>query len=437
VTADAWRASFAEWLARLPAEIRAEVYRELGDAEVAALGADWRFWGRPDQRPPEGEWSTWLIMAGRGWGKTRTGAEWVRLRARDPEARIALVGATLGEARSVMVEGESGLLAVCAGERVRFEPSVRRLTWGNGAKAFLYSAEEGEALRGPEHCAAWCDEIAKWKDAERAWMNLRMGLRKGDDPRAVATTTPRPTQFMRRLLAEPGVVTTRGRTFDNRAHLPPAFLAAVTAEYSGTRLGRQELDGELIEEVEGALWSRATIEQGRVRRAPELCRVVVAVDPPAGIGGDACGIVAVGLGADGRGYVLGDRSVHGLGPEGWASAVAKAVAEFEADRVVAEVNNGGAMVESVLRAVGLELAVTSVRASRGKSARAEPVAGLYAAGRVRHVGGFAEMEDEMCGLLAGGGYAGPGRSPDRADALVWGLTELMLGKTARPGVRVL
>lgn len=430
-------ASLAEWFARLPEAVRAEVYRELGEDEAALLGADWAFWGRVDQRPPEGTWSTWLIMAGRGWGKTRTGAEWVRERAGLAEARIALVGATLAEARAVMVEGESGLLAVCAGEGVRFEPSLRRLSWANGAQAFLYSADEGEALRGPQHHAAWCDEIAKWKEPARAWMNLKMGLRLGDDPRVVATTTPRPTPFMRTLLAEPGVVTTRGRTFDNRANLPPAYLTAVTAEYAGTRLGRQELDGELIEDVEGALWTRAMIESGRVRSAPELRRVVVAVDPPAGTNGDACGIVAVGLGVDGRGYVLGDRTVQGLGPEGWASAVAKAAAEFEADRVVAEVNNGGAMVESVLRAVGLDLAVTSVRASRGKSARAEPVAGLYAAGRVRHVGGFAELEDEMCGLLAGGGYAGPGRSPDRADALVWGLNELMLGKQARPGLRVL
>ena len=437
-------ASFAEWLAARPIAERQAKIAGLSDEEVAGLEYHWPIWARTAQLPPERKWRIWLILAGRGFGKTRAGAEWVRARAEaDGRLRIALVGATMAEARAVMIEGESGLLAIAPPWlRPNWEPSLRRLRWPGGAQAFLYSAAEPESLRGPQHHIAWADEIAKWQLGEEAWDNLMLGMRLGDDPRTVATTTPRPVPLVRRLLGldgKPprGVAITRGRTTDNGAHLPGSFIVAMEESYGGTRLGRQELDGELIEDVAGALWTRALIERCRVSAAPALVRVVVAVDPPASATGDACGIVVAGIGADGHGYVIEDASVSGLAPEGWARAVAEAAARHGADRVVAEANNGGAMVASVLRAADAGLPVRLVHASRGKSARAEPVSALYEAGRVFHVGAFPALEDELAGLQAGGGYAGPSRSPDRADALVWAMTELMLGKAGRPGLRTL
>jgi phage terminase large subunit-like protein len=399
----------------------------------------WRFWRRDDQFEPQGDWRTWLVMAGRGYGKTRMGAEWVSaLAAQYPGARFALVGATLNEARQVMVEGESGLLALPFAERPEWEPSLRRLTWRNGATATLFSAAEPESLRGPQHDFAWADEIAKWPNGIKAWDNLMLGLRLGQHPRIMATTTPRPVPLLRRLVLEKGVSITRGRTADNDMHLPPEYLASVRAAYAGTRWGRQELDGELIEDAAGALWTRDLIERQRVSAAPDLKRVVIGVDPPVSEHGDACGIVAVGIGEDKKAYVLADHSVAGASPERWARAVAAAVDLWQADRVVAEDNQGGNMVETVLRAADLAMPIKRVHASRTKSVRAEPIAALYEARRVFHTAAFPEMEDQMCGLVSGGGYEGPGRSPDRADALVWALTELMLGKAERsPRVRLL
>lgn len=440
-------ASLMQRLADLPAEARGRVLAGLDGSGAAVLAQDWRWLARPEQLAPTGAWSTWMVMAGRGFGKTRAGAEWVRAIAeRDGKARIALVAATLAEARSVMVEGASGLLAIAPWWcRPAFSPALRKLMWPSGAVATLHGAAEPESLRGPQFSHGWADEIAKWPAGEATWDNLMMGMRLGRCPQVVATTTPRPVPLVRRLLAREGreLVVTRGRTADNAANLAVGFVDAMQRDYGGTRLGRQELDGELIEEVEGALWSRALIERCRVRHVPRaeggdaaaLVRVVVAVDPPAGIGGDACGIVVVGLGRDGRGYVIADASVEGLGPEGWARTVAHTAATHGADRVVAEANQGGAMVESVLRAAEAGLSVRLVHASRGKVARAEPVAALYEAGRVAHRGAFPRLEDEMCGLVMGGGYVGPGRSPDRADALVWALTELMLGVRGEARVR--
>ena len=399
----------------------------------------WRFWRRDDQFEPQGDWRTWLVMAGRGYGKTRMGAEWVSaLAAEYPGARFALVGATLNEARQVMVEGESGLLALPFAERPEWEPSLRRLTWRNGATATLFSAAEPESLRGPQHDFAWADEIAKWPNGIKAWDNLMLGLRLGQHPRIMATTTPRPVPLLRRLVLEKGVAITRGRTTDNNMHLPPEYLESVRAAYEGTRWGRQELDGELIEDAAGALWSRDLIERQRVSYAPDLKRIVIGVDPPVSENGDACGIVAVGIGEDKKAYVLADHSIAGASPERWARAVAAAVDLWQADRVVAEDNQGGNMVETVLRAADLAMPIKRVHASRNKSVRAEPIAALYEARRVFHTTAFPEMEDQMCGLVSGGGYEGPGRSPDRADALVWALTELMLGKAERtPRVRLL
>lgn len=409
--------------------------KRLGD-----IAFDWSFWRRPDQAEPDGDWRCWLLLAGRGFGKTRTGAEWVRARAEaDGRLRIALVAATMADARSIMVEGESGLLAIAPeATRPTFEPSLHRLVWPNGAMAKLYSAAEPEGLRGPEHHIAWADECAKWDNGAMVWDNLAMSLRLGSRPQVVATTTPRPVPLIRRLMAEPGVTMTRGRMADNALNLAPPFVDAMHAVYAGTRLGRQELDGALIDDVEGALWTRAMIEAAATDRTPDLVRVVIGVDPPAGSRGDACGIIAVALGADGLAYVLDDASIGGASPEGWARKVSEIAKEWNADRVIAEANNGGDMVESVLRGAAHAMPVRLVHAARGKSARAEPVAALYERGKVRHAGRFTHLEDELCGLCSGGAYQGPGRSPDRADALVWAVTELMLkpGK-AEPRVRVL
>ncbi|MGK2910799.1 MAG: DNA-packaging protein [Sphingobium sp.] len=437
--------SVFERVARSGPRAQEALLARLSAADLAALEYAWAGWkARPEQLPPPGMWRLWLVLAGRGFGKTRAGAEWVRAIAeRDGAARIALVGASPAEARAVMVEGESGLLSIAPGwDRPEWHPALRKLVWRSGAQASLFGASDPESLRGPQFSHGWADEIAKLPMGQAAWDNLELALRLGEHPQIVATTTPRPVALVRALLARVGAdaVLTRGRTADNGAHLAEGFLAAVEAQFGGTRLGRQELDGEMMEDVEGALWTRDLIERCRVRHVPSddapgavLRRVVVAVDPPAGAGqGDACGIVVAGIGGDGRAYVVADASVEGVGPEGWARAVAGAAFAHGADKVVAEANNGGAMIESVLRAADAGLPVKLVHASRGKSARAEPVAALYEAGRVAHRGAFPALEDQLCGMLIGGGYAGPGRSPDRADACVWALTELMLGR--RTGV---
>lgn len=417
--------------------------------EAAAMAAEWdshfALHAHPGQLPPKGEWLCWLIMAGRGFGKTRAGSEWVlSIADGDGQARIALVAASLAEGRAVMVEGESGLLAHAApGRRPVFEPSLGRLRWPNGAQAQLYSAAEPESLRGPQHSHGWCDEIAKWpaagERAMRCWDNLLLGLRLGRAPKVLATTTPRPVPLLLRLLAgaEAGTTAvTSGATRENAANLPPSFLAAMEREFGASALGRQELDGELLEDIEGALWTRSLLERCRIAAADQpAARVVVGVDPPASARGDACGIVVAARYEGGNASVLADCSLEHASPERWARAVAEAAHVWDADRVVVEANQGGAMVESVLRAADIALPVKLVHASRGKSARAEPVAALYEAGRVRHAGLFGALEDQMCGMMAGGGYEGPGRSPDRADALVWALTELMMVRHAPPRVR--
>ncbi len=429
-------------LAALSEAEREALLRSLPVAMRNELGQRWEGgWAQPGQQAPSGEdWRIWLIRAGRGFGKTRAGAEWVTTIAGDPEALIALVGATAADVRRVMIEGPSGLRAVAKiGQTPRYTLSRGEIRWPNGARAFVYSADVPDQLRGPEHHAAWCDELAKWRRGDAAWDNLMMGMRRGPHPRVLVTTTPRPTNLMKRVLRAKGLVETRGRTRDN-PFLPDAFVAHVEEAYGGTALGRQELEGEMVDDLVGALWSRAMLEGCRGEAPADLVRVVVGVDPPAGAlaegkSGDACGIVAVGLDGDGMAHVLADASVSAASPEGWARAVAGCAAQHRADRVVAEANQGGAMVRSVLLAAEVTLPVKLVRASRGKVARAEPVATLYERGRVRHCGRFAALEDEMCGLIVGGGYQGPGRSPDRADALVWALTELCLGRRGGGAVR--
>lgn len=452
------------FLLSLQYEERMTFLSGLSEKERDDLRWHWNLWARPEQLPPPGDWSIWLICAGRGFGKTRAGAEWVQQVARrNPDARIALIGASIGEVRQVMVEGESGILAACAPHRQpEFEPSRKRIVWANGAQATIYSAAEPESLRGPQHSHAWCDEIAKWHNsvetagtgkAMATWDNLLMGMRLGEHPRILATTTPRPVALVRRLLEaeaaggekqqEGSVTVTRGTTYDNWANLPDRYIRDMRRAFAGTSLGRQELEGAMLTEAEGALWSRDLIEACRAPisatepgTAPAtLTRIVVAVDPPVSAHGDECGIVVAGLDIDGTGRVLADCSVAKPTPERWARAVANAAELWGADRVVAEANQGGAMVGSVLRAADVNLPVKLVHASRGKVARAEPVAALYEAGRIRHAGLFAQLEDQLCGLMAGGAYEGPGRSPDRADALVWALSELMLGSRGVPRVR--
>jgi phage terminase large subunit-like protein len=437
------RLSLAERLALAGPDFRAAYFHGWSEAKHEAFRASWGIWSRPSQQAPDGDWRVWLLMAGRGFGKTRAGAEWVldlageAAAAGKPPPRIALVGSTADEARAVMVEGSSGILA-CADERERpeWEPSLGRLTFPSGARAAVFSGANPEALRGPEHDFAWCDELAKWAHVDSTWDNLMFGLRLGDLPRALVTTTPRPVPLLKRLQGRGDVKLTRGRTQENGA-LADSFVDYVAGLYGGTRLGRQELDGELIDDVEGSLWPRDLIERCRAPApVPEMRRIVVGVDPPAGVGADACGIAVCGLGGDGMGYVLADSSVAGARPEGWARAAVAAAQAWGADRVVAEGNQGGAMVESLLRSVEAHLPVRIVHASHGKSARAEPVAGLFEAGRAKFAGAFPDLEDELAGLTVGGSYEGPGRSPDRADAMVWAMTELMLGKArAEPRVR--
>ncbi|MEA3047733.1 MAG: hypothetical protein QOJ53_2065 [Sphingomonadales bacterium] len=427
------------------AECREWVVRRLSGPQRVTLAEFWPGWAHDGQLAPEGpstgsgeaDWRTWLIMAGRGFGKTRAGAEWVSELARqDGSLRIALVGATPSEVERVMVRGESGLMAVARfDEDLLWYPSRGLVEFSSGAQAFVYSGANPEALRGPQHHYAWCDELAKWAYPAAAWDNLALGLRLGEGARALVTTTPRPIASLKRLIAAPDTRVTGGRTADN-PHLPDDFTAAVTARYGGTRLGRQELDGVLIEDFEGALWTRDMIEQGRAKKSDchSFSRVVVGVDPPASASGDACGIVVCGLGEDGIGYVLGDDTVEGLSPEGWARAVVQAAEIWQAERVVVETNQGGEMVESVLRSVDSALPVRPVKARFGKAKRAEPVSALFARGKARFAGTFPELEDELCGMT-GAGYEGPGRSPDRADAMVWAMAELMLGREREPSVR--
>lgn len=391
---------------------------------------------RRDQRPPKGDWRSWLILGGRGSGKTRAGAEWVQaLATADSPVRIALIGETLGDAREVMVDGVSGIWRIARVDRPAFEVSRRRLVWPNGSTAQLFSSEDPESLRGPQFDYAWADEIGKWKHAEETWDMLQFGLRLGALPRQAATTTPRATPLLKRLIAEPGAVLTRLSTRDNADNLAPGFIAALEQRYGGTRLGRQELDGELIEDRDDALWSRSLIERSRIRAPGPMRRIVVAVDPPASEAArdSCCGVVVAGLGEDGRAVVLADCSVERASPARWADAVVRAYRRFQADRVIAEVNQGGDMVTAVLRAADANLPVTTVSARRGKRARAEPAAALYEQGRVAHAGAFPALEDQMCDFGPDG--LSTGASPDRLDALVWALTALMLTGAGEPRVR--
>lgn len=409
---------------------------------------DWLTWGRDDQLPPlfakSGlPWHTWLVLGGRGSGKTRTGAEWVRAQAMElaPIAdrrsfRIALVGETIGQVRSVMVEGMSGLLSVHPPrQRPKLEASRNQLVWPNGAIAQMFAADDPESLRGPQFDAAWCDELCKWRRAEYAWDTLQFALRVGRLPQVVVTTTPRAIPLLKRILEDHSTAVSRSRTGDNAKHLPSAFLAEMHRRYGETVLGRQELEGEIVEERMTGLWRRSHFTQGRLRARPELTRVVVAVDPPvsSNAGSDSCGIIVAGLGVDKRGYVIGDRTIQGRDPATWARAAVAAYRDYQADCIVVETNQGGDLVVQVFRSIDANLPVKKVHASRGKYARAEPVSTLYSEGRVAHVGEFIELEKELCDFAADG--LSTGKSPDRLDALVYAITELMVTPRHHPSVR--
>lgn len=403
-----------------------KLIHSLSEEKLLSLRYAWEVWARDAQLPPPGAWLTWLVLAGRGYGKSRTGAEFVKWKIETKQwNRVALVARTASDVRDVVVEGESGILKVSHPSFYpTYEPSKRRLTWPNGAIATTYSAEEPDVLRGPQHQGAWCDELAAWRFPE-TWDNLMMGLRLGDHPQVAVTTTPRPTKLIRDLLKSPSTIVTRGSTYENLDNLAPSFREHIISKYEGTRLGRQELNAEVLDDMPGALWTRAMIEKTRrpAGHLPDMERIVIGVDPAvtSGESADETGIVVVGKGQDGRGYVLADRSGH-FTPDGWAARVCTAYDEFAADRVIGEANNGGDLVEKNIRTVNPYINYQKVTASRGKYKRAEPVAALYEQGRISHVGMFAEMEDQMCIFIP----EGMDTSPDRADALVWGLSELFL-----------
>lgn len=445
--------SGAAWLASATPEEVDEFLASLSENALLALPWLFEFWALPHQLPPRGAWKTWVIMGGRGAGKTRAGSEWVRAEVEGPgpddpgrSKRVALVGETVDQVREVMVMGESGILACSPPDRrPEWQASRQQLVWPNGAVAQVFSAHDPEAMRGPQFDAAWADELGKWKKGGEAWDQLQFTLRLGKNPRTVVTTTPRNVAVLKAILKNPSTVITHAPTEANRAYLAESFLAEVKARYGGSRLGRQELEGVLVEDEEGALWTPAILERAREAQVPALTRVVVAVDPPvtATKQSDECGIVVVGADTRGdprdwRAVVLEDASVKGASPEGWARAALAAMERHRAERLVAEVNQGGDLVERVVRMIDPLVPFRAVHATRSKMLRAEPVAALYEQGRVAHVRGLQLLEEQM-GQMTATGWQGRG-SPDRLDALVWALSELMVnpaGQVGRPMVRSL
>lgn len=436
------RFAFCRWFASLPVRGKLEFIATLTDDEATELQYTWPAWARDKQLEEieaPGDWVIWLLLAGRGFGKSRVGAEQVIKWAKeDPHARIAIVGRTAADVRDVMVEGESGILACSSPKfKPKYEPSKRRLTWPNGARGTTYSADEPDMLRGPQHTKGWGDEVATWKYTE-SHDNLMFGLRLGASPQVVYTTTPRPTKFIKKLITEKTTHTTRGTTYENLLNLSPVFRDQVIGKYEGTRLGRQELEAALLDDNERALWKReAMIEALRVTKTPDLKRIVVGVDPSVNDGTEVdnkdlaeCGIIVGGLGMDGHGYLLDDKSLMGS-PMQWAREAVTAYHSRKADRIVAETNNGGKLVETVIRVIDKSVAYKDVHAARGKLTRAEPVSSLAEQGKLHHAGVFSDLEDQMCNWEPGD------LSPDRLDAYVWTFTELMVEKKAGGGVKAL
>ncbi|MBA7575303.1 hypothetical protein ES708_17127 [subsurface metagenome] len=419
--------SLAQRIALLPEKERLKIVNSLSLREQEEALYDWTVWAREKQLPPDWDWYIWLLLSGRGGGKTRAGAELTVKWAREGFGPIALVGQTKADVRDTMVEvGDSAILNVCPPWfRPEYESSKRRLTFPNGVLAIIYSGDEPDQLRGPQHQKAWVDELAKFKYPQESWDNLMFGLRIGDKPQGVVTTTPRPIKVIKDLVADKRTAVARGHTLENKANLAPDFLNYILRKYGDTRLGRQELAGEILDDNPDALWERARIEELRLRKHPELRRIVVAIDPQGtdSESSSSTGIVVAGVAqiADrDEAFVLADLTLSGT-PERWASEAVTGYYRFKADRIVAEVNFGGDMVEAIIRIVDKNIAFKKVNASRGKAIRAEPVSALYEQGRVHHVGFFADLEDQLCEWVPGD------KSPDRLDALVWAITELMLG----------
>lgn len=446
--------SGAAWIVSEGQDAQDAFLDALSDGELIALPYIFELWALDHQIPPEGDWRAWVVMGGRGAGKTRAGAEWVRAQvegSRPLDAgrcnRLALVGETIDQVRDVMVFGESGILACSPPDRrPEWQATRKRLVWPNGATAQAFSAHDPEGLRGPQFDGAWVDELAKWKKARETWDMLQFGLRLGEDPRVCVTTTPRNVGVLKDLIGSDSTVVTSAPTEANAAYLAEGFLDEVRARYAGTRLGRQELDGVLVDTAEDALWSPVMLEACRLDTVPDLDRIVVAVDPPVTghAGSDECGIIVVGAVTQGpvqdwRAYVLADASVTAASPATWARAAIRAMEQWGAERLVAEVNQGGDLVEQVIRQIDPLVPFKAVHAGRSKGARAEPVAALYEQGRVHHVRdvrGLCTLEDQMCAMTARG-FEGRG-SPDRVDALVWALTDLIITPSAkwrRPSVR--
>ena len=410
-------------LASLPESQRAAKLAELSDETKAHLAYYWPFWARANQRIPDGTWTYWLILAGRGFGKTRTGSETVREWVKTCDM-VNLIGATVDDARDIMIEGESGILAVCPrDERPEYRKSERKLIWPNGATSLIFTADEPERLRGKQHKKIWADEMAAWRYQE-AWDQAKFGLRLGDRPQAIITTTPRPVKNVTDLIKDPATHLTRGTTYDNRSNLAPTFFAEIVKRYEGTRLGRQELNAEVLTDTPGALWAHDSISHVLPSQRPKMKRIVIGVDPAitSEANSNETGIIAAGLGEDDHGYVLADRTGV-MAPAEWARVVKQLYDEIEADRVVVETNQGGAMVRAVLQAQAPNLPVFEVRATRGKYVRAEPISALYAQGRVHHAGYFEALEDQMCSFTPDFDRQQNG-SPDRVDALVWAFTDL-------------
>jgi len=409
-----------ESISSLKPESRSELIQLL---EVAKYR--WTIQARESQLIPEGDWTTWLIKSGRGWGKTRVGAETVRI-WKDKFPIIHFIGATAGDARDIMIEGESGILKSSPPwDMPNYEPSKRKISWNNGAYALIFTADEPDRLRGPQCYASWCDELASWKYPNDAWDNMMMGLRLGENPKCIVTTTPRPIKLIKELIKDPTVYVTNGTTYENIDNLAPAFLNTIISKYEGTRLGRQELMAELLEDIEGALWNQKLIDASRVKRYPDLIRIVVAIDPAVTStkDSDETGIVVGGKDIDGHIYILEDAS--GIySPQKWATIAIDLYNKYKADRIIAEVNNGGDLVQTVINNINKNVSYEKVNASRGKIRRAEPVEALYEQKKVHHVGSFPKLEDQMCS------YTGDPKdeSPDRMDANVWLCTYLMEDK---------
>ncbi len=439
--------------------------RKLHPNDLAAAPHIWESLAHAHQIPPDDkDWLIWLLLGGRGCGKTRAGAEWIRAQVGDHgRRRIALVAPTYNDAREVMLEGESGLLNIgFASERPIYISSRRRLEWPNGAIGNIFTSEEPDGLRGPQFDCGWADEFCAWRAADLTLSNLRLALRLGDLPRLVVTTTPKPVPALKALMAAPGVHISRAATQANQANLAPSFLAAMEQAYGGTRLGRQELSGEFIEDLPGALWSRAMIDRARMPAAQAqivleaqaaqnlqtcLSKIIIAIDPPvtSGTKADACGIIIAGLathlgGDDGAmplAIILADETVQGVSPQSWAQKVATLYEAWDAHYIVAEVNQGGEMIRTILHNIDPHIPVRHVYAHKSKAARAHPVAMLYEQKRVKHIGDLAALEDELCQMGTPHMGRGRGNSPDRADALVWAVTDLLIGKQAAPNLRQL